>query len=344
MEGLALDVGLLRGFRYRCRPDCGLCCFTSPAVTPDEWRGLRTLQPQLTAVRSGREVCVAARPDGGACSLLLERRCTAHVARPAPCREFPLSVHVGERLQATVVLSCPGVELSGLLSGALTSPPVGFEEELAALERRLGPDADRRRADAIRRRRKVQRLLEADGRWEDEERSRSVLGPRLSVPGPEFFPATPPPPIDGPWEELPMYFDGRAGPVALGERSDGWEAVELSATGGGTSLGVAVPPQRPPEIDAGGRALLLSYLRYWLSRDAFFGALHLELLETRAGPAQAEASRTLSEIGASAISAAHVRAQFRRGAVGPLRVDDIERGIRAVDLDWVDRATWGGRL
>ncbi len=338
------EVGLLRGFRFACRPDCGLCCYTSPQVAPDEWRRLREVRPELTAVRAGGSVCVPARSNGGACVLLTENRCSVHAVRPHPCREFPISVHVGHRLQASVVLSCPGIGLDGLVGDREDREPSGFDAELLAVRTRIGREGERRVAEAARRRRKIRRVLEAEGRWEEEEPVRQWLGDRIPLPSAGSFPPDPPPPIDEPWEFLPMYFDGRAGPVALGSREDGWEAVELAPTGGGSPLGVAVPPDRPPKLDEGARELLEAYLRYWLARDAFFGTLHVELLDRRPGTVREEAERTLREIGAATVATSYVRAQFRRGPPEELRRDDLERGIRAVDLDWLDRASWGGRL
>ena len=92
-----IDVSLLSGFAFACRPDCGLCCFTSPRVDAEDAERLRAVAPDARIVPRGRERCVAARPDGGACQFLTQLRCRVHEVRPAPCREFPISVHVGLR-------------------------------------------------------------------------------------------------------------------------------------------------------------------------------------------------------------------------------------------------------
>ncbi len=255
-----------------------------------------------------------------------------------------MTVHVGERLQASLVLSCPGLDLGGFRRDERGAEPEGLSDELAAVRARVGPETRRQLEQAVRRRRTLRRRLGAEGRWEEETEVRAALREAVPTPDRDDFPSVPPPPIEGPWEALPMYFDQRAAPVALAERGDGWVAVELSAAGGGRSVGVAVPPDRPPELDVSARELLTHYLRYWLERDAFFGALHLEMLDQRPGRMREEAGRALREIGAATVTAAAVRAQLDRGVVGTLGLDDIVRGIRVVDLDWLDRPTWGGRL
>ncbi|HTT15724.1 MAG TPA: YkgJ family cysteine cluster protein, partial [Thermoplasmata archaeon] len=113
-ETTRLDVALVQGFSFACRPDCGLCCFASPRISPGEQHALRVVAPQATFVGRGRDRYLSARPDGGACQFLANLRCGVHAQRPAPCREFPITVHLGERLQASVVLSCPGLDLRRL--------------------------------------------------------------------------------------------------------------------------------------------------------------------------------------------------------------------------------------
>ena len=108
-----VDVSGLSGFSYACRPGCGLCCYAEPLVTPAEKPPLLRIVPSAEFVSRGRFEFLGSHSEGGACRLLEGNRCRAHAARPSPCREFPLTAHVGVRLQATVVLTCPGVDLAG---------------------------------------------------------------------------------------------------------------------------------------------------------------------------------------------------------------------------------------
>jgi Fe-S-cluster containining protein len=342
-----LDLEPLRGFRYACRPGCGLCCYAEPRVLAHERARLLQIQPEAEFARRGPFEFLAAHPDGGACRLLGANRCRAHAARPQPCREFPVMVHVGSRLQATIVLSCPGVELDSLGSTGASPPlaPDAFETELAAVRGRLDSSVARRLEAAGRRRRRLAGILERQGRWEEETDVRERLGSLIPRPSDADFPAEDPPRTDDGIENLPLFYDGRAAPVAISSGLGGWELHELSPSGGfARSLGVIPPPDRAPPVSSEGTKLLEGYLRYWLARDAFFGSLHLEMMDAIDGTVDEWALRELRAIGALTVARAAVRAKAGRGDAGPLSEADIASGIRATDQDLLDRASWGERL
>jgi hypothetical protein len=258
-----------------------------------------------------------------------------------------VSVHVGTRLQATVVLSCPGVAVDPLVSrsGSEAVPPSStFEEELASLRRRLTTAAERRRREAERRRGRLVRALSEDDRWVDEEEVRRTLASRRLVPSEkEYLPEEPPASEEG-LERLPMYFDGRGGPVALSQGLGGWEAIELSAEGGSQPVGIAVAPSIPPSLEADAEALLSGYLRYWLARDGFLGAVVLETANRAEGSVLDVALADLHAIGSDVLARGAFRAKLRGEAGVRLSRRDVELGIRATDQDWLDRPTWGSRL
>ncbi len=345
---LAIDTGLLRAFRYACRPDCGLCCFASPRTTPEEIVTLRRLDPSLRWVERGRDRFLSSRPDGGACQALAAHRCRVHAARPHPCREFPVTVHVGHRLQASLVLSCPGIELSALRAVPARSrdslpEPLGLDAELRALRERLDSSVARRMREASRRGRAIERRLRREGRWRDDAEVRAELGHAVPLPVDEDFPVEPPPRRADGLEHLPLFFDGREGPVGLADSIGGWEALELSERGGGETRGLFVPPDRVPPLEREAEALLRGYLAYWLERDSFLASVHLEMLEADAGDVVAWAADALREVGAQTLARASVRRKLDRGEEGRLAVSDVERGITATDQDWLDRPTWGDR-
>jgi Fe-S-cluster containining protein len=344
MEDL-LDVQLLRGAQFRCRPDCGLCCYAEPRAEPDEARTLLTIAPEVRWVGRGPDRFVAARPDGGACQFLSELRCGVHRGRPAPCREFPVTVHVGTRLQATAVLSCPGVDLESLLLREHTDSEniAGLDEELASLRTRAAR-AGRRKQAAVRRRDRLKRALRADGRWEDESTLRERIRREVPLPDVQDFPVDDPPPSDGDLELLPLFFDHRAGPVALGEKLGSWELLELSPEGGGRPLGVFPPPSVPPELTDEGERLLRAYLRYVLDRDAFLGAVLLDFAESPDGTLAERTSAELRTLGAAVLARGSVRAKLRGASGTVLDVATVADGIRASDMDSLDRPTWGDRL
>ena len=344
----ALDTALLDGFAFTCRPDCGLCCFASPRITPRERDRLRASVADVEIDGRGRDLFLASRPDGGACQFLRSARCGVHALRPAPCREFPITVHVGERLQATVVLSCPGLRLDRLMqaeTGTRRDGPTGLEPELGSVRARIDASTARRIADARRRRRRIVRGLEARGVFRTEEEVRALLREDLPWPRAEEFPVEEPPePGDG-LATLPLYFDGRPGPVALSRRIGGWGVVELSEGGGvAADLGVVPPPVKCPSTDDAAAALLRGYLRYWLERDALLG--YTLLATDRDGREDlVETTRAeLRRIGAQVLSRAEVRAKISGRSAGVLNAAAVADGIRAYDQDGLDRPTWGDRL
>ncbi|MGA8276040.1 MAG: YkgJ family cysteine cluster protein [Thermoplasmata archaeon] len=347
-ETAKLDTTLLRGFRYGCRPACGLCCFAEPRADLPERRELLRIAPATEFVETGGASYLRAHPNGGACGLLQDLRCSAHGARPHPCREFPIHVHLGTRLQASLVLSCPGVELDSLLEGASyaqRAPPVGFESELASVERRVGPALARRLSEAGRRRGRLARALEREGRWVDENDVRRILRSRVPHPGPADYPVPDPPLADDGLELLPLYFDGRAGPVALAVGLGGWEALELRPSGGvERHLGVVPPPSSPPSLAPPAEKLLTGYLRYFLERDLLFASVLPRMAEVGEGTVTDWVEEELRGIGAIVVSRAIVRSKLNGVGVEPLTATTLADGIRATDQDLMDVPTWGDRL
>ena len=217
-----LDLRLVEGFRFECRPDCGLCCYASPVLGEGELTSLLEIAPSFRPVGS-RSDQVPSRPEGGACIFLRQLRCTVHAARPGPCAEFPLSAHLGYRLQVSVVLSCPGVALSGLNDRAPTVGRLGasfdpsLTTEMAAVTRAAALVTERDR-------------LRSERDWERALRVRSAPGARRGpflaslldelrgsppMPGADDLAAVPIPEESEGLERLPMFFDPQFGRVAL---------------------------------------------------------------------------------------------------------------------------------
>lgn len=342
-----LDTALLDGFSFRCRDDCGLCCYAEPRVRPPERAALVRIVPEAEFVELDRGTFLASRADGGACGLLEDRRCTAHTARPAPCREFPVTTHVGTRIQATLVFSCPGLDLGPLETWRPggRGDPSGLDDEVGVLRSRIDGSTTRRLAEAGRRRMRVARILRSDDRWIEEEDVRKELGRALPTPGPEDFPVDDPPAAEDGLDDLPLFFDGRDGPVALAADIGGWHLLELRAGGAvERTIGVLPPPTTMPSTTPGAAAVLEGYLRYWLERDLLFGTAHLAMIESDSGDVTEWVSAELRAVGATVLARADVRARARHGERRRLTADDVRDGIRATDQDLLDRDSWGDRL
>lgn len=317
-------------------------------MSPTEKSRLLSILPQTEFSARGRFEFLRSRPEGGACQLLTAHRCTAHGARPGPCREFPLSGYVGTRIQAVAVLGCPGIDL-GFLDGyrgpESAGPSQGLDSEIAALRSRVGGSAHRRLDESGRRRRKLVRALEDEERWVDEDEVRRRLRERPPVPTDADFPSWAPPSEEDGLELLPLMFDGRAGPVAFAASEAGWELLELRPEGGvERSLGVAPPPERLPAMTEDAWRVVEGYLRYWAERDQLFGTVHLDMAESSEGNVVDCAAAELRQIGATTISRAHVISRLHGGEGGLLSRSDVHQGIRATDADLLDRRAWGTRL
>jgi Fe-S-cluster containining protein len=343
-----IDLELVRGFAFACRPDCGLCCFASPRVSSDEAGALLRIVPEAQLIRHGDGRFIASRPDGGACQFLSELRCRVHAERPAPCREFPIEVHVGERLQASLVLSCPGLDL-GRLGGV---PPhdgsgeaFGLSREISSVRSRVNSDASRRLVGARRRHRRLQRRFESEGRWVPESETRSRLQREPPWPEDGDFGAEGLPRAEDGLERLPLFFDARPGPVAIADALGGAELLEVRTEGGvARSLGVFPTTERRPRLTDDGARLLRGYLRYWLGRDRLFGTVLLAMADADDGDVLEWTASELRAIGATTLARAILRARARGEGDRELGAEDVARGIRATDQDLLDRPTWGDRL
>lgn len=346
-----VDLSLLRGFRFTCRPGCGLCCFATPAVNEPERRRLIQLRPGLALVRDGDWTGIALQGDGGACALLEDRRCALHAARPSPCRLFPLHVHFGHRAQATVALHCPGV---GVPAAWLEDPeaapdvgPEGLAAERAWLHERL-PTAEVRRSRA-RAARDHARAVLASGPEADLDHERATRQ-RLSAAPPEptdrEFPLAVGPSEEDGLETLPIFHDERFGTLAIADADEELELLRLDPRGGvAERVGRFPRPLRPPRLDAPARRLLRSYLGLIAARDVWAdGIRHAWLVDGRPG-ALAEAWATgLRADGALVLERAMLRARLRGRTGERLDLEELLEGIRAVDAELLDRPAIGAHL
>ncbi len=341
-----VETRLLSGFRFHCREDCGLCCYATPAVSPPERKRLLSLDPHIPW-REGASgfVRIASRPAGGACALLEHSRCRLHDVRPFPCREFPLLVHLGDRAQATLVLSCPGLDLGRLRDwsrGVPVESPAfeGLDREWEAVleeTRRVPWEAwlqeGKARIDSLRSLRSRE--------WTEPEALRDRLHRALPLPRDADFPPEGPPGKEARLEDLPLFFDESLGRVAFRKVDRAWQALRIREGGGvERDLGTHRIPHSRPALQPDGLALLAGYGHYLLERDALLWLGYRELAR-RKGTSLED---VLTALVLGAESEVLARAVFRmrlRGVDGPLGAAEVALGIQATDSDLLDQETYG---
>ncbi|MDE1821958.1 MAG: YkgJ family cysteine cluster protein [Euryarchaeota archaeon] len=348
-----LDLSLLRGFAFRCQPECGLCCFTSPAVAPGERQRLLQIDPEapVSVVKGGDATShIASREGGGACYFLSEARCRCHPARPFPCRAFPLHVALNHRAQASVVLSCPGVDLGRLeewrTDDGPEESPVGLEEELEAVRGELrSPDvAPRSGTTADAWGRSMRRALRSS-RLSDPADLIARIVRHPPRPSDDDFPPAPLPDAQDPLELLPMYQERGVGIVAVRSQGSGCEALELQeGGGGGRSLGVFSVLDHPPSMEGSAIELLEGYLAYVVRRDHFLSSALWTWKQLKGEGFQEVVEQRLRELGAQLLARANLRAMLRGLVSSPMSAETVELGIRAVDMDELDRPSLGQLL
>ncbi len=346
-----LDLALVQGFRFACRPDCGLCCYASPGVRADEEPGLRTAAPVALISEGPGDWRLRQQGPGGACALLAANRCRAHTVRPFPCRTFPLHVYLGARPQVSVVLSCPGLDLERWSAEPADRPPIpptdAFPSEREALRRRWrSPGAS---AGWDRARRTRSQLLERFERrpgFEDLETLRERFRTEVPLPrSPEEGEALEVAEADG-LDLLPLYWDGPEGPVALSASPGGLELLRLRPTGGVRErLGTYSEQFAPERISEAAKARLRRYGRYLLDRDHFLDSAALEWRERRySEPLSDTLGRCLAEALATVLTRGAARARSAGRPVDPIGPETVLEGIRATDADLLDRPALGAVL
>ena len=348
-EPLRLDVRLAEGFRFACRPDCGLCCYASPAVAEEEIAPLLAIAPEFHPGRV-RPAHLPSRPDGGACDFLRHERCAVHSARPGPCAEFPLSAHLSDRIQVSVVLSCPGLTLDRLLGEGEGGPRGGqgidatLAPEMSAVKRAAArlADGDRDRAARDWRRTLGERRPGDPVAAAVAEAIRGELRRDPPWPQRDDLAAVPIPSESEGLESLPMFFDAQFGRVALCATDDRVDLLALREGGGVEErLASYAYPERVPRVTEQGTRLVRAYLEYFADRDAFIGSALTRvdgfdptiLLET--------CEDDLREIAAATLSRAVYRSWLHGGSAETLDSAEIADGIRATDADYLDRPTLG---
>ncbi len=112
MSELQLDLTSLEGWKFdeKACTDCGLCCLCQPELLESEVPLFRhKYRGKIVSKKHPHEHTALTMKKGvGSCSFLENKRCSIYPERPYFCRAFPLHIHVGERAQVVLDLSCRG--------------------------------------------------------------------------------------------------------------------------------------------------------------------------------------------------------------------------------------------
>jgi Fe-S-cluster containining protein len=110
-DQIELDLSQVRERRFTCLEGCELYCLCQPEVMPGEEMFFRTRYPErlVTVEEDHDHLAISTIEGGGPCSFLKGGRCEIYPDRPRFCRQFPLHIYLGERVQPELDLSCRGV-------------------------------------------------------------------------------------------------------------------------------------------------------------------------------------------------------------------------------------------
>jgi Fe-S-cluster containining protein len=116
---LEFEDSEVNGLGLECDCNCAYCCLCPPGILEEETASIekacRDLQKDLGEDRIGdSEVAISSQGEWGACVFLKDKRCKIYESRPHFCRQYPLQVYSGWRLQLSAIRSCRGVvEIGG---------------------------------------------------------------------------------------------------------------------------------------------------------------------------------------------------------------------------------------
>ena len=348
-----VDAGLLRGFRFACQPNCGLCCFATPQLRPTERTRLLRLDPAVVLEESPEGwTGIALQGPGGACSLLDDYRCRFHADRPLPCRLYPIHLHAGLRVQATLVLSCPGVDLAGLAaSGPAASLPADSDDGLGTERQTIAaltqtPDFPTVVAEAQADHDRLRRRSRGVSHPGEEARARVRWASRPPAIRSGDFPAPAGPSEEDGLESLPIFHDRAHGIVAIAETAGGIDLLALDPRGGVKDrIGTYPLPVRRPALEPAAATLLSGYLGHLALRDAFADAVRFRWWEEGDAVGFLELfEEELRNAGTTVLARSTLRAMLAGRPGGVLDAAAVAEGIRATDAELLDQPVVGRNL
>ena len=117
------EASELSGLGLDCPKGCAYCCLCPPGLLDGEVdRIVGACEDCKAAFGKDRigdsEQAVQVQGDRGACSFLEDRRCKVYASRPHFCRQYPVMVYSGWRVQLSAIRSCRGVVPMGTAKGS----------------------------------------------------------------------------------------------------------------------------------------------------------------------------------------------------------------------------------
>lgn len=118
---MIIDFSELEKKSFECKDGCGMCCLCQPELSEEEYdifQVFENLKEGLTCnhvngKRTAKPTAIKLQGKWGACHFLNNRRCTINEIKPRFCQQFPVHIHVFQRIQLNVNRSCRGVTEGG---------------------------------------------------------------------------------------------------------------------------------------------------------------------------------------------------------------------------------------
>jgi Fe-S-cluster containining protein len=111
---LEFEDSEIKGLALRCDGRCAYCCLCPPGLLEVETEAIVNACHEKAGYigqdRLGDSArAISTQGDWGACVFLENKACMIYESRPHFCRQYPLQVYSGWRLQASAIRSCRGL-------------------------------------------------------------------------------------------------------------------------------------------------------------------------------------------------------------------------------------------
>lgn len=111
LRPVEIDLSEVEGRKFDCIEDCQLCCLCPPEIVDKEEDIFQSKYSEFISIinEPHRHHALSLKKGIGPCVFLEEGKCKIYDHRPHFCRQYPFHLHVGERVQVSLDLSCRGI-------------------------------------------------------------------------------------------------------------------------------------------------------------------------------------------------------------------------------------------